>query len=28
MPKNINDEKIILPLPKPIDEEAEWNEIE
>ena len=28
MPKNINDEKIILPLPKPIDEEAEWNAIE
>ena len=28
MPKNINDEKIILPLPKPIDEEAEWNAID
>ena len=28
MPENINDEKIILPLPKPIDEEAEWNAIE
>ena len=28
MPKNINDEKIILPLPKPIDEDAEWNELD
>ena len=29
MPKNINDEKIILPLPKPkYDDEAAWNEIE
>jgi len=29
MPENINDEKIILPLPKPkIDEEAAWNEID
>ena len=28
MPKNINDEKIILPLPKPIDDEAEWNAID
>ena len=28
MPKNINDKKIILPLPKPVDEEAEWNAID
>ncbi len=28
MPKNINDEKIILPKPKPVDEEAEWNAID
>jgi hypothetical protein len=28
MPKNINDNKIILPLPKPIDPEAEWNAID
>ena len=29
MPKNINKEKIILPLPKPkVDEEAEWNAID
>ncbi len=28
MPKNINDKNIVLPKPKPVDEEAEWNEIE
>ena len=28
MPKNINDETIILPLPKPVDDEAEWNDID
>jgi len=28
MPKNINDDNIILPKPKPADEETEWNEIE
>ena len=28
MPKNINDEDIILPLPKPVDDEAEWNAID
>ena len=28
MPKNINDEDIILPLPKPVDDEEEWNAID
>jgi hypothetical protein len=28
MPENINDENIILPKPKPVDEEAEWNAID
>jgi len=28
MPKDINDENIILPKPKPVDEEAEWNAID
>ena len=28
MPKDINDENIILPLPKPVDDEAEWNAID
>tara|TARA_R100001129_G_scaffold84928_1_gene57722 strand:+ start:14 stop:625 length:612 start_codon:yes stop_codon:yes gene_type:complete len=28
MPKNINDEDIILPLPKPANDEAEWNAID
>jgi hypothetical protein len=28
MPENINDETIILPLPKPVDEEAEWNALD
>jgi len=28
MPENINDKPIILPLPKPVDEEAEWNAID
>ena len=28
MPKNINDKDIILPLPKPVDDEEEWNAID
>ena len=28
MPKDINDKPIILPIPKPVDEEAEWNAID
>ena len=28
MPKDINNENIILPQPKPVDEEAEWNAID
>ena len=28
MPKNINNEDIILPLPKPVDDEEEWNAID
>ena len=28
MPKNINDEDIILPLPKPVDDEEEWNTLD
>ena len=28
MPKNINDKPIILPLPKPVDDEEEWNAID
>ena len=28
MPENINDETIILPLPKPVDDEEEWNTLD
>ena len=28
MPENINDETIILPLPKPVDDEEEWNALD
>ena len=28
LPENINDETIILPLPKPVDDEEEWNALD